>query len=118
MCVFLGVILYKIVFHLEKKEKADQMMHDRDTMEHVHGKLIGDGENVEDDDVGFGATIETTTKYSDDTDDSFGASRLVEMVDRISGKNSISHRRMEVRTDENGGTIDETEYVVPRQNII
>jgi hypothetical protein len=75
MVVFSGVILYKIVFHLEKAEK---------------GEIIPMSVKVEKEEMG-GKLIESAYSFRDEVDeaDSFSSPRSLELVGRHSNGNSV-----------------------------
>ena len=100
--VFAGVILYKLVFHLEKEEKAEQALRDKD----VSGKLMHEsGDEFED----------------DDGDSGFVPMRAVELVDRTLGK--TSKKLYNKMTQEEIVSIgndheDELDYVMPQVKLV
>lgn len=89
--VFSGVILYKIVFHLEKAEKMEMAVNDKNLRENVRSKLMhGSGDD-----------------FHDEPDEAnFVRTRTVELVDRALGKSPHIHHKM-IQVD------DEAEDVIP-----
>lgn len=96
--VFSGVILYKLVFHLDKAEKM--ALHEKNMKDNVGSKLMHESRSGDDDD--------------DDDDDEvdYVPIRAVELVDRNSGKLHQSGRNT-VEDQE-----DETGYVMPTVKLV
>jgi hypothetical protein len=96
--VFSGVILYKVVFHIEKAEKMEMAVHEKNRKENVGSKLM-DGSGDADAD-GF---------KDEPGEVDFVQTRGVELVDRrSSGKSPMLHRKM---IKDNGDIDDEGEHV-------
>lgn len=100
LVVFSGVLLYKIVFHLEKAEKLDSIpMRVKDEKDDMEGKLIEAESN------GF--------RDEGDEAQSLSSSRAVELVDRHSGGTPKRGRQTTFK-DEAGDGTEEKEYVLPK----
>lgn len=94
--VFSGVILYKLVFHLEKAEKM--ALHDKNMKDNVGSKLMHESGGSDDDD--------------DDGEADYVPIRAVELVDRNSGK-PLPYGRNMVMDQE-----DETGYIMPTVKLV
>jgi hypothetical protein len=92
--VFSGVILYKLVFHIEKAEKL--AIQEKTMKDNVGSKLMHESGGSDDDD--------------DEAD--YVPIRAVELVDRNSGK-ILPYGRNMVADDD-----DETGYVMPTAKLV
>lgn len=79
--VFMGVLLYKVVFHLEKAERK--------------AATLIDGEDPDD-----GKLIRKAPSYEDDINYEFVSPRAVELVDRHPGQYAEEHQADDEDGDE------------------